>query len=249
MAGGAGNDILYGEDGYDVMDGGTGNDILYSGADDDVLLGGDGEDQLYGGEGDDILDSGADNDSLVGGIGHDILHGGAGKDTLTGSNGNDQLFGQEGNDTLIGGNGNDFLVGAESAIELGTGSIDLFTGGNGSDYFVLGAEAVYYNDGNDLSAGLDDYALVTDFNKAHDIIQLSGQVSHYLLGNSVAGLEGVGIYLDINSNGSFNDTDELIGIVQGTTEFSLSDSAFVYVWHTRENRPGSNQGNTLGGEC
>ena len=92
--GGAGNDLLTGGGGRNVIFGGTGNDILYGAAGNDILLGGDGNDDLFGGDG---------NDVIVGGNGNDILNGGSGRDVMIGSQDNDSLDGGNDEDVLIGG--------------------------------------------------------------------------------------------------------------------------------------------------
>ncbi|MFV8557397.1 Hint domain-containing protein [Sulfitobacter sp. SBS6] len=76
--GGAGNDLLMGDDGDDLIDGGAGNDTLFGGDDDDTLIGGDGDDQLTGGEGKDNISGGAGKDTIFGGTDGDTVDGGAG---------------------------------------------------------------------------------------------------------------------------------------------------------------------------
>ena len=76
--GGAGNDLLMGDDGDDFIDGGAGNDTLFGGDDDDTLIGGDGDDQLTGGEGKDNISGGAGKDTIFGGTDGDTVDGGAG---------------------------------------------------------------------------------------------------------------------------------------------------------------------------
>ena len=76
--GGAGNDLLMGDDGDDLIDGGAGNDTLFGGNDDDTLIGGDGDDQLTGGEGKDNISGGAGKDTIFGGTDGDTVDGGAG---------------------------------------------------------------------------------------------------------------------------------------------------------------------------
>ncbi|NCO03548.1 MAG: type I secretion C-terminal target domain-containing protein, partial [Alphaproteobacteria bacterium] len=97
-----GDDNLYGQEGNDTINGGAGNDYIYGKDDNDILNGDAGDDTLRGGEGNDTLNGGADNDilngedgidSLDGGIGDDVLIGGSGADTLTGGAGNDILHG------------------------------------------------------------------------------------------------------------------------------------------------------------
>ncbi|OAN82874.1 type I secretion protein [Sulfitobacter pontiacus] len=76
--GGAGNDLLMGDDGDDLIDGGAGDDTLFGGDDDDTLIGGDGDDQLTGGEGKDNISGGAGKDTIFGGTDGDTVDGGAG---------------------------------------------------------------------------------------------------------------------------------------------------------------------------
>ena len=76
--GGAGNDLLMGDEGDDLIDGGAGNDTLFGGDDDDTLIGGDGDDQLTGGEGKDKISGGAGKDTIFGGTDGDTVDGGAG---------------------------------------------------------------------------------------------------------------------------------------------------------------------------
>jgi len=76
--GGAGNDLLMGDEGDDLIDGGAGNDTLFGGDDDDTLIGGDGDDQLTGGEGKDNISGGAGKDTIFGGTDGDTVDGGAG---------------------------------------------------------------------------------------------------------------------------------------------------------------------------
>jgi Ca2+-binding RTX toxin-like protein len=64
IAGGAGDDRLFGRRGHDTLDGGAG---------DDRLDGGRGADRLAGGAGDDVLDGGRYLDTVSGGAGGDVV--------------------------------------------------------------------------------------------------------------------------------------------------------------------------------
>jgi hypothetical protein len=75
LRGGAGQNVVVGDDGVQNM-------LL--GPDDDKLSGGGGDDIVGSAGGDDLLDGGAGNDVLVGGIGNDTLSGGSGDDLLEG---------------------------------------------------------------------------------------------------------------------------------------------------------------------
>ncbi len=55
LSGGAGNDLIYGNQGDDLIDGGGDDDILYGGQGADRLTGGEGDDTLFGGQGGDVF--------------------------------------------------------------------------------------------------------------------------------------------------------------------------------------------------
>lgn len=208
---------------------GTLLDFSGSGTSGSVIDGTPNNDTLLGTQG---------NDIIRGFNGQDVLRGSSGDDSVEGGNGNDKLFTAAGNDTLIGGAGNDsFRGGPGSDILTGVGSengrnsIDRLSGDRGSDLFILGnTTTVFYNDGNNANGGRSDYAVIQDFNKSQDKIQMEGSASRYLLGSSpIAGVGGTATYLDTNGNRAFNSTDELIAIVQGSTDLSLTSSYFSYV--------------------
>ncbi|MBD2415804.1 hypothetical protein FACHB389_34460 [Nostoc calcicola FACHB-389] len=256
LNGGSGNDTLSGGSGNDTVTGGIGNDSLDGGTGDDSLLGGTGND-IYVvdsvgdvvienlNEGTDTVQSlvsyilGANVENLtltatgaINGTGNNLnntITGNSANNTLNGAVGNDILIGGAGNDTLLGGDGNDTLNGVGS--ENGTGFKDTLTGGNNNDLYILGnSSSIFYNDGNSANAGLNDYALITDFNISQDKIQLQGLASSYLLGTSpISGISGTAIYLDTNTNSVLNSTDELIAIVGGVTGLNLTAGYFSYV--------------------
>ena len=65
--GGAGDDILIGDDNGDVLKAGSGNTILIGGTGADTLIAGSGRDILIGGAGADTLTAGAGDDILIAG--------------------------------------------------------------------------------------------------------------------------------------------------------------------------------------
>ena len=85
----AGNEVVVGTAGDDVLVGGSGNDVLCGLGGDDVLSGESGNDHLDGGSDDDVLSGGSGNDHLDGGAGIDTLNGGSGNNTLTNGETND----------------------------------------------------------------------------------------------------------------------------------------------------------------
>ncbi|MDB9451006.1 beta strand repeat-containing protein, partial [Dolichospermum circinale] len=162
-------------------------------------------------------------DNIVTGNGNDTINSGAGNDGINAGGGNDSINTGDGNDSINGGDGNDTIDGVNGAsLTPGLGEIDSLTGGAGSDRFILGnATKAYYDDGNTLTNGSNDYADITDFNIG-DIIQLQGTSSNYLLA-----VVGVDTQILINKPGT--ELDELIGIVRNQTGLSLTGTYFSYV--------------------
>ena len=200
-----GHDVLFGGSGNDIIFGGSGNDVLFGGSGNDFLLGGSGNDCLYGGSGNDFMFGGSGNDFLSGGLGNDILIGGSGNDCLFGNSGNDRLFGGSGNDTLSGGSGNDSLVGGlgndiliggfgddtivgvnPNGSNPGINEKDTLTGGAGADKFVIGDSKNPYYVGGKGFLGLNDYALLKDFQSGTDKIQL--KKANYIFGSNFIAL-------------------------------------------------------------
>ncbi|NJO44636.1 MAG: S8 family serine peptidase [Oscillatoriales cyanobacterium RM2_1_1] len=222
----SGNDELVGTPGKDRMQGFAGNDKVFGLEDEDTLQGGRGNDALFGGD---------DNDNLSGNTGNDRLYGEAGNDQLRGNAGNDQLFGGQGSDKLFGGEESDTLVGVElEAPQAGLGEIDQLMGERPNlqaprsrDLFVLGDEFVpFYNDGDNGTPGLDDYAILLDFTVDEDVIQLQGGASNYVLAASPVGSAGdTAIFLKTSNQ------NELIGIVQNIAPgtLDLNSPSFSYV--------------------
>jgi Ca2+-binding RTX toxin-like protein len=204
------------------------------------LLGGEFADELDGGSENDILDGGAGFDRMVGGLGNDTLTGGTGgdtldgnadSDTLDGSAGNDQVTGGLGSDRLIGKSGNDILVGIDlNAGRFGAEEVDILEGGAGRDRFVLGDRGrVFYDDGNPRTGNARNYALIVDFFRPADRLQLEGvptdytvQAAPFRVGSSRSDFA---IYID--KPGSRRD--ELIAIVQDINSFSLTAPYVSYV--------------------
>ncbi|MFO0097890.1 MAG: cadherin domain-containing protein, partial [Aphanizomenon sp.] len=156
-------------------------------------------------------------------------------DSIVTGDGNDTINSGAGDDTIYAGGGNDTINGVNGAsLTRGLGEIDSLTGGAGSDRFILGnATKAYYDDGNTLTNGSNDYADITDFNIG-DIIQLQGTSSNYLLAV-------VGADTQILINKPNTEPDELIGIVRNQTGLSLTGTYFSYVF---DNTPPTNQAPT-----
>lgn len=86
------NNVIFGNEGDNLIRGRAGNDILDGGAGDDWILGHAGGDTLRGGD---------DDDMLIGGGGKDKIYGDGGDDVLKGGNGLDRLWGGDGLDTFV----------------------------------------------------------------------------------------------------------------------------------------------------
>ncbi|MFN7527229.1 MAG: beta strand repeat-containing protein, partial [Dolichospermum sp.] len=226
---GAGNDTINSGLGIDLVNGGVGDDLLIV----DYSIGDTGSEM--------VLSSYAGTEGFSGsayrynstysaeldrvdfsGINRFQITGTGSNDSITTASGNDTINGGTGNDDINGGAGNDIIDGVNGAsLTPGLGEIDSLTGGTGSDRFILGnATKVYYDDGNTLTNGSNDYADITDFNIG-DIIQLQGTSSNYLLA-----VVGVDTQILINKPGT--ELDELIGIVRNQTGLSLTSSNFAY---------------------
>ncbi len=173
LHGGAGNDTLYGNTGWDSIDGAEGDDVLDGGDGNDNIGGGEGNDFLTGADGADRMNGDAGNDVLRGGGSQDNLHGGDGNDRLYGMKSNDKLFGDAGTDRLYGDVGADALDGGanrdlcfgedgDDSVNGGSGN-DLVSGASGDDSLIggLGNDEVNGGPGNDVFtvggfvAGLD----------------------------------------------------------------------------------------------
>ena len=119
LAGGNGDDELWGDNysiggatqgGADVLLGDAGNDEAHGGPGNDRVEGGTGTDELHGDEGDDLVRGGAGNDVVRGEAGNDILLGDADRDDIVGDLGRDILIGGTGVDGLQGSSGDDILI-------------------------------------------------------------------------------------------------------------------------------------------
>ncbi|WP_137909687.1 beta strand repeat-containing protein, partial [Dolichospermum planctonicum] len=219
---GSGNDTINTGLGQDTVNGGTGTDLLIvnyssnsSGIESAISSNGTGGFNGYFYAYEDSVDfSNIEQFQITGTELNDTIYTGNGNDTINGGGGDDTIDGGEGNDTINGVNG--------TLLTAGLGEIDTLTGGTGSDRFILGnTTKAYYDDGNALTNGSNDYADITDFNTG-DIIQLQGTSSNYLLAV-------VGADTQILINKPNTEPDELIGIVRNQTGLSLTGTYFSYV--------------------
>lgn len=189
-----------------------GNDYFnYTGSDNLWATGYSGNDYIYGNYYNDTLLGMEGNDSLLGYYGDDYLNGWSGNDYLHGGSGNDEMYGSTGNDTLDGNEGNDLISGYGNGTEY-----DTLAGGSGSDTFVLG------NIYSGVSYRGSGYALITDWNRSYDYLQVSGSASQYSLrsGNwAGSSTRDMGIYYG----------NDLIAVLQDTTNVTLNTHDFIFV--------------------
>ena len=156
------------------------------------------------------------NKVINGTINADTLTGTSANESLFGLAGNDNLLGDGGNDNLSGDDGNDILTGA-SLTTFGVGEIDRLIGGAGNDTFVLGnSSRAYYNDGNNVTPGVDDYARIADFNSSQDTVRLFSAATYFLGASPLSGVSGTGLFIDNDGTAGLSAKDELIGIFENT---------------------------------
>jgi Ca2+-binding RTX toxin-like protein len=181
-----GADDVYGGAGRDLLDGGDGDDHMFGGLGDDTLTDSAGQNYLRGEEGDDSIAGGSGFDDANGNMGNDTIHGNGGDDYSVGGKDNDMLFGDAGNDivwgnlgndTLDGGDGNDQVRGGQGddVVNGGAGN-DFVSGDRGNDTITGGAGADNFHGSQD--AGIDR---VLDFNLAEgDRVQLDPGTTYTL---------------------------------------------------------------------
>ncbi len=172
----------------DLLEGSQSSDFIRAFAGDDEVSARDEIDVVWAGDGDDTVDGGSNSDFLFGGLGSDTVSGGSGDDAIYGGSGDDVLIGIESVDVAAG--------------RYGQRDVDKLVGGRGKDTFVLGGNGrKYYDDGDNTTDGLFDYALIKDFEAdGTDTIQLSGLLSDYVLESlDESSPQSVGIFAVTNT--------------------------------------------------
>jgi Ca2+-binding RTX toxin-like protein len=229
-----GDDTVFGFNGDDAIVGGPGNDLLDGNEGDDFITGNEGDDVINGNQGNDSLLGNLGADTITGGIGSDTLWGGMGQDSVSGGEDNDLLFGDVGNDLVSGDQGKDTLYGVAPSSSLpGLGEIDVLVGGIDTDTFVIADAGVsFYEDGDPLASGLDDYAIVFDLNPLEgDKLQLRFDVDYILtnLDPAIFEFQGLALWTDTDGSGTFSPTDELVAVFPNTDPGAIVGAALVLV--------------------
>ncbi|MEB3282382.1 MAG: choice-of-anchor L domain-containing protein [Lyngbya sp.] len=198
--------IKTGEGSDRIVQPGAVNNIFFTEGGNDFIDSGDGIDLVYGGD---------DNDELYGGGDTDFVIGGAGDDSLSG---------EAGDDVLIG------IAFGTTVFPATEDEIDILNGGSGADQFWLGDGVfAYYYDY--LPEQGDNHGIITDFNPGEgDVIFLNGSSGDYDLVFTPTSTE---IYLTTELFDNFR-VRELIGIVEGVTNFNLNAR---YVRYVDDNNP------------
>ena len=91
----AGDDVLRGTSGNDIINCGAGDDVVFAGAGNDIVNCGPGDDEIHGGSGDDRLNGEEGNDSIFGDSGNDRINGGPDRDEGFGGSGTDTFLAVE----------------------------------------------------------------------------------------------------------------------------------------------------------
>jgi len=181
-----------------------------------------------------------------------LLFGDDGSDLLIGEGNISNLAGGRGNDTLIGGGVLSSLLGFDvsnkQSVNRGVNEIDRLIGSAGQDSFILGFNiagngddngfgvrgelAFGYQDGNSNTAGLNDFAIIFNFEPGEgDQVLLAGNRSNYAVSNTspVANVGGASLFLDSNRNGRLDNTDDLIAVFPESSSLNLNDPSFAFM--------------------
>lgn len=150
--------------------------------------------------------------------------------------GSDLLFPSQDSQLMWGRSGNDLFVGSNLSHNSEQPQIDIMLGDadfmgaaegsqlNWSDKFILGDwQQPYYTDPKKLNFGLNQFALILDFDSKQDIIQLHGISKDYQLVESTL---GTAIFWQ---QGTVSD---LIAVLPGINHLNLQGDYFQYEGYT-----------------
>ncbi len=217
LAGANGNDWLVGGAGSDIIHGGAGNDTIFIDAEDLLqnIDGGAGIDKIvYEGAAGLSLDLAAVNAEVaILDDGDDVVSNSGNADVaIDGAGGNDAISGGGGADRLDGGAGNDHINGgAGNDTLIGGAGSDTLTGGAGNDVLMIDAEDLVQN--LDAGDGLDMVIVQGEAGVSLDAGQIHAEIVYGAAGNDTltnSGVAGVdfdgGDGADLLSGGDAVDT-------------------------------------------
>ena len=152
IMGGAGDDILTGDDAVNILNGGAGNNTIDGGSGADIMIGGTGNDTFYVDNAGDAVTDGGGNDLVLSSVSYTLAEALQTSLTLTGT-ADLSATGNAFKNTIVGNDGDNRLDGA--------GGVDTLTGGLGADEFYF----------NTAQVGLAEH--VTDFSTSDgDILHI-----------------------------------------------------------------------------
>ncbi|MEM0979774.1 MAG: S8 family serine peptidase [Cyanobacteria bacterium P01_H01_bin.58] len=121
-------------------------------------------------------------------------------------------------DMLTGSSAHETLIGRGDAI-------DMLTGGGGNDIFALATpDRMLY-----ATAGVNDYALVTDFAVGSDRLQLREDKNYVFDFTSQDGYVGLGIYWDKDASNDLSEGDDLLALVSNVVELAPTQANIRWV--------------------
>jgi Ca2+-binding RTX toxin-like protein len=204
LAGGLGNDTIWGNQFNNYLYGMGGNDIIYGGLGNDSLDGGAGSDTMYGGDGNDIYYVDILNDSVIE-TDQNIVTGGDDLVIVSMTSGTYKLGDNVERLTLSGtsainGTGNSLnnvIIGNSAANTLNGGlGNDTLTGGDGNDiYFIDNLNDVVIETNRNITVG------------GNDLVRFSGISGTYVLPRNIERLDLAG---SSNINGTGNNLNNTI---------------------------------------
>lgn len=137
----SGANVLRGLDGDDIISADAGDDTVYGDDGDDIITGGFGDDLIYGGAGDDLVYGGFGDDKIVETGGANLLYGDFGDDVIEATDSAGALFGGEGDDQITVDN----TANHESVLVFGGGGADWV-----NTYALGDGSTIYGGDGADV---------------------------------------------------------------------------------------------------
>jgi len=190
-----------------------------------TIYGGGGNDHINGTGQNDIIFGGSGNDDINGNGGDDLIYGGSGNDTINGSNDNDIIIGGFGADSLSGGGGDDAFH-YLSPLDSNAAHFDTITDflhGNDDDLIDLTAFGLAPTSGhefhtNGTAAGVQN----TD---SANFFSISGTT--YAVVSTQVGSDTY-VYADLNQNGNFDTSGDLVIKLSGFTQTNLSSNDFLF---------------------